>query len=834
MSSSDSNRQKKELCFSLMQANTEEKVIKILTDSGYWDNDSAWRYYGDRASNYNTIGNQQGRSDAALVEKLVNSVDARLINECLEKQIDPEGEHAPKSIREAVAKFFDSESMSSNAGLVREWPSIKRTEIAKGITLAATGNKPNKGNPCFIIADAGEGQSPSNIPHTILSLDRDNKVKIPFVQGKFNMGGTGVLEFCGTRSLQLVLSRRNPQLVHNTGNPLDNNWGFTVVRREDPVGGRKTSVFTYLAPVDAKNHCHSGDVLSFTAKWMPIFPEGNEPYKRSSEWGTLIKLYEYSTAGFSGSNILLGNGLMRQLDLLLTDLALPIRLYECRAYSGHAGSFETNLTGIRVRLDDDKGNNLEEDPFSITMNVSNEKMSANIYVFKKGKADTYRSNEGVIFSLNGQTHGYLSKNFFKHKKVGMTYLADSLLVTVDCSNISARSREMMFMPSRDRLRDSKLKRSIESELKIILSSNHELKKLREKRRREEVEAILADEKPLGEILQDLIKDSPALANLFLKGNKLSNPFNITEVNGDTDNKFEGKKHPTYFKFRSLDYGITLKRDCHKNKRARITFETDAENMYLNRDTYPGEFSLFQISNVDQRQDRSILDSWTVNLVNGIATLNLSLPANCEENSELEFMAQVSDDTLFEPFRNKFILRILAPAADTGGKPGPRRRPPLNESGNAREVPTGIDLPKIIKVKRNREDGQKGWEDMDPAFDEFSALRIKHAGTQEDNGENKGNVRDIYDFFVNVDNIYLLSELKRPKVDPALENAKFIYALVLLGLSIINYELQHTDQNGNGEETTTLDERIELFSIAVAPVLIPMINELNGLEINENY
>ena len=96
--------QAKELCLSLMRADTEEQVIRLLDDADYWDNSAVWRYYGDRESNFNTIGHQGSRPEAALVEKLVNSVDARLMNECLVRGIDPEGLSAPQSIREAVAQ----------------------------------------------------------------------------------------------------------------------------------------------------------------------------------------------------------------------------------------------------------------------------------------------------------------------------------------------------------------------------------------------------------------------------------------------------------------------------------------------------------------------------------------------------------------------------------------------------------------------------------------------------------------------------------------------------------------------------------------------------------
>src|SRR6266704_2315826 len=97
------NSEKKNLCLALMRADTEAEVIQILTDAGYWTNKRVWRLYGDRENNFSTIGNQQNRADAALVEKLINSVDARLMHECLALGINPESPVAPQMILDALA-----------------------------------------------------------------------------------------------------------------------------------------------------------------------------------------------------------------------------------------------------------------------------------------------------------------------------------------------------------------------------------------------------------------------------------------------------------------------------------------------------------------------------------------------------------------------------------------------------------------------------------------------------------------------------------------------------------------------------------------------------------
>ena len=54
-------------------------------------------------------------------------------------------------------------------------------------------------------------------------------------------------------------------------------------------------------------------------------------------------------------------------------------------------------------------------PSSCPIGALGEQMTATIYAFKKGKAETYRKHEGIIFTLNGQTHGHLTPDFFTRK-----------------------------------------------------------------------------------------------------------------------------------------------------------------------------------------------------------------------------------------------------------------------------------------------------------------------------------------------------------------------------------------------------------------------------------
>ncbi|WP_421908898.1 hypothetical protein [Methanolacinia petrolearia] len=227
------------LCIKLANAETENEVIQLLKSASLWDNPKYWRDFGDNENNFATIGNQQSRPEAAIVEKIINSVDAVLMASVMSKGIDPESGKAPQSIKEALETFFEiPEGKLSNCS------AAKITKLADSIAFVASGAK---SKPCYSIIDKGEGQTPKKMPETFLSLTKSNKLRIPFVQGKFNMGGTGVFQFCGKRNLQLIISKRMPEISKSESDPTKDKWGFTIIRRDVPQEGVKSSVYRYLA-----------------------------------------------------------------------------------------------------------------------------------------------------------------------------------------------------------------------------------------------------------------------------------------------------------------------------------------------------------------------------------------------------------------------------------------------------------------------------------------------------------------------------------------------------------------------------------------------------------
>ncbi len=778
----------KELCMSLAQSDSEDEVIQFLSKGGYWDDKTSWRYYGDNENNYATIGNQQSRPEVAIVEKIINSVDAVLMAECLRAGINPESKQAPQSFVEALETYFNIR----NGKLSNLSPS-ERKIIAERISLVATGDK---SNPTYSIVDTGEGQSPQKLPSTILSIGKSNKLRIAFVQGKFNMGGTGVFEFCGKRNVQLVISKRHPEIAkYETNDPSSSLWGFTVVRRDDPSEGTRSSCYRYLCP--------GGSILTFDCAELPLLP-GEYPvaHQNGLKWGTFIKLYEYQMTGLK-TNIVFD--LYNRLSLLMPTIALPVRLYERRqGYIGH--TMETTLSGLTVRLDEDKKENLEDGfPTSSTISVQGQKMKVSIFTFKKGQSEKYTKNEGIVFSVNGQTHGYLPNSFFSRQGVGMNYLADSLLVILDCSEFDGRAREVLFMNSRDRLRSGEFRSQIERALEDLIKNHPGLRELKTKRRAEEIENKLEDSKPLADVIEKIIKNSPTLAQIFIQGVKLQNPFKVNKATGKS--KYCGSKFPSYFTL-IKEYPDSSPKICPVNSRFRLQYKTDTVNDYFDRDSDPGNFTL-------TANGKEIKDS-IMNLWEGTANLTVTLPESAKLGQNIHFHSSIVDVNRIFPFTHDFFVKVEhASEVKQGGNGG--RKPPAGEKdGNDSEHLSGLALPNIIEVREGE------WEKH--GFNREDALKVADAGESG------------YDFYINMDNVHLQTE-KKPSsvVELSILDARYKYGMVLLGIAMLQEAKKPQESSAQPDNIENdIFKRIKDTTRIISPILLPIINGLGSLQPDEVF
>ncbi len=800
-----------ELCMALLRAETEEDVEIILETNGYLnDNLDNWRPLGDDENNWGTVGNQHSHATGALVEKIINAVDAVLIRGCWEKGIDPESDDSPLTMSDAARDLFDVRSGRLDSILPAE-----RTVLAENIQFVATGMKTK---PNYLVIDKGEGQTPKQFSETFLSLRGKNKYGIPFVQGINNCGGSAVLRFCGDKKFQLLISRRHQSCSVAADDETAQMWGFTLVRAMWPETQRRPRpMYVYLAP--------SGEVPMFKADSILVLPMVSEPKKPLTAYaaglthGTCIKLYNY---GWTTRSLATTNA-REELEKYLYKLTLPVLISETREYK--ANTLQTALSGQAVNIathrDGNRGPRVEKDfnqiPLRLSLpDIGELNVAITVYRVKdnKGKPfDTKRIPYGTMFTINGQVHERLRQDFVRDK-LSYGYLNKHMLIAVDCTEMDPHAHSALFSTARDRTVEGPIKKEILNEIITHMAKGNSplrtaLRALNARRRQEQLKNTLNDEEPL-KVLEGLVRSSPALAAIFNSGERIHNPWMPDDKQPDP---FVGVSFPTFFRITGEpDDG--LRKNCPINRNCRVQFETDAENGYFNRAESPGDITFTPVE---------INRSW--NLHNGRMSATFMPPSNCRVGDEVEIVVNVIDESIIEPHTCRFKLLVTEPAE----KQESGQKQPQQPRGGSKLV-----MPLPISVTRDGRaiDGISSvkWIDRE-GFDEFTALQIEPSG---EDGQ--------FDIYINMDNIHLHNELRRESrtSEHPLITYYFKYGLLLIAMGMLHENKRngsgngHVESNGNPANCEVRDsndsdylQEINDACKGIATVIVPVVQRLSA-------
>ena len=392
--------------------------------------------------------------------------------------------------------------------------------------------------------------------------------------------------------------------------------------------------------------------------------------------------------------------------------------------------------------------------------------------------------------------------------MNLSYLADSLLVLVDCSDMDISHREDMFMNSRDRLRNAKFSKDVEDRIKEVLKEQDGLRELQNRRRLEAIQNKLSDDQPFQNVLENILSKSPVLSKILLAGGKISSPFNTMPSAGE-QKTFKGKKHPTFFDIKGkLTDGVLIK-STPINHDFRIQFETDVENDYFARPTESGKFMLYY-----KEQEHPELIKH-LGLFNGTATATIIIPDGTLIGDKINFSTEIIDDYITQHFKNTFTLIACEEAEYRGGIGGERKPPKDDNHDGQRQKPAGVAIPIIKEVDHTE------WESFD--MNKTSALILRT--TEEGN-----------DYFLNMDNEYFLTELKgmRDQSSITLTRARYKYSMALIGMSVASYYKQNPpdDDNEDDDNEDNATSAVKKVSSMIAPILIPMLDAMSDLSIDD--
>ena len=674
----------------LLEAETEEDAIKALESRGLLSADvrqSRWRYLGGMPNNQSIVQAQQSSPAAALIEKFTNSGDAILLRYCKAAKIDPRGKDAPQSMSDAVERFLGPVTETfSRATVDRDAREVLRQYAEENLILYATGTK---ARPSISLYDNGEGQLPQDFPSTFCSLIHGSsggsyKGAIPFVQGRFNMGSSGVLPFCSEKfKMQLIVSRVPSDVAGGD----DHQWAFTVIcyfsSKQDPS-------WHYLVGPD-------GQVLTAGNKPIGLVPragvksgEVTLPREREVPSGTLVKMYDFKAPR---SNVC--GELFRKIEEFMLRPPLPIRIVECRP------EYKANVVRVTVwdRLGSWAKDRLEpgfEEGASITVQLdTGESIPVEIRVFKAQKKDGKIADDeadqpqtGLRAVINGQSHARRDAQFFKNQAVDKEHIAGSMLVLLDCTSLGQDSRNALFMSNREIFREDPLLADLFKKIQRELKSHEGLIELNKRRYEEKVKDAVNDEDGV-KALEELLKTDKDLADLFgtmfpgAAAARMAKDGEGGKVAGVAD-PFKGELYPTFFQRKDGSTSVDV--SVGQGELGRVSFFTDVKNEY---------FSRKRVRGVETFSGDTIPTS---RLFNGRYTLTYSADKSLAVGARLASHIIITDSKGSGPFALDVNITVAEPAQKKEpGQPKPHV-PPKAAAGPSRpdiqEVKTGPEGPPL--------------------------------------------------------------------------------------------------------------------------------------------
>ena len=690
-------------------AQTENDVDKTINAHPDIFKPKNWHPLGDNDNNFGVIENQQSAPIAALIEKITNSIDAVLMKKCLEANIDPKSGNAPQSMEEAKTNFFPNH---------RDWDLPQaRNRQAESIQVLADGPR---GKTSLIIYDDGEGQHPEEFENTFLSLLRGNKNEIHFVQGKYNMGGSGAIVFCGKKRYQLIGSKR----YDNTG-----EFGFTLIR-EHPLskaeeGTKKNTWYEYLK-IDGK---------------IPAFQADQQDlglYNKTFTTGSIIKLYSYDLpTGISD----ISRDLNQSINEYLFEPVLPVYTIE-KEERYPQSSLRRGLYGLKRRLEQEDNKYVEGEPFSEEFDDALfGKMKVTCYVFKTKiddrsvketketiRREFFKNRMSVLFSINGQVHGHYTSEFIT-RSLKLNLLKEHLLIHVDCTKMTPNFRRELFMASRDRLKSGEETRALRRFLAEKLGARGGRLWEIEKRRKDSISVESEDAKDLLKSFaqnfsrnEELLKLLEQTLNLDLppKGKQKGNANNSTKKKQSKKEQepFNPKRFPALFKRRvpgkSDKEVVTIPLGGEKT----IFFDTDVENNYFDRIEQPGELRIAILDfkrndteggNAPGKVDRieDVLNVVKSSPQDGTIKIHLNPKKEVSVGDEAKIKVSLEGPT--GEFEDIFWVKVSEPKAPSEPSPKPEKN----------ETPT-LGLPDLIfayREERPERNGGLTWEQVEEATSE---------------------------------------------------------------------------------------------------------------------
>ena len=583
----------KETCLKLIAAESEADVHAIMMSVPEMQDPENWKPLDGRETNFNVTSNQASDGGKALTELMTNMVDAVLTRHALEKGIDPKGKDAPKTMYEAVDKLV--RNLHGGKLINTEARDTWLQDFAKkNLVIGITGAKSKaEGRPCYTFVDNGEGQCGEQFEDTFLSLSAGHKKSIPFVQGQFNMGSSGVLGYCGRHWFKLIVSRRYDG---------KSGWAWTIMRRR-PGDDDSLPIAEYFILDQKEIPTFQDDCL------YPFQTKAGKRYDGVMlRTGTVVKLFDYQV----GSKYLSFKGAREALNENLVETILPFRLFDFRQVPSTKESKEKaqargadRAAGIDTRpfygmefllirshreagLEDEEDDAVGEESISVGEHEEPKfgKISISAIPLKQKIPSWLRNSNRIFHAVNGQVQFKQARGFLTTCK--LPALKDRVVIIVDASGLTFYAHTEVWKGDREHIRKTITGERYHELVRDIIQNSEELKKLQRKVAEQELKQSSSQES--NELFQKLVDSDATLADLLSHQDpKIKISASDDDDGGDEVGPVswdDGKYSPTFIelqeKYKGKELGIKL------NAKRLVSARTDAQNGYLRRPENTGQ------------------------------------------------------------------------------------------------------------------------------------------------------------------------------------------------------------------------------------------------------
>ena len=793
----------KKVCFRILRAESERQVTEIIYSVPEMANSINWHPIDERETNFNVVTNQASTGSKALTELCTNMVDAILMKHAHMKGIDSRGSQAPHSVTGAVRDLVQLKGSPSGILAEVDDEEYLRTFAEDNLIIGVTGGRTQSESLCLSFVDNGEGQRPSDFKETFLSLSKGNKSDIPFVQGKYNMGSSGVLNYCGRRWYKLIVSRRFDE---------SGPWGWTLVRRR-PSSGKPVAEYFNI-----------NEIPWFLASVIHPMTLGNgdADKKVHLSTGTIVKLYDYKMESATSFR-----NIRESLNENLISTVLPFRLMDYRVTPQRTGRRaqgvdERTVSGMEfLLLRRDRGESTEDDAESAYEPGTKEhigniddpelgRVSVQAIIPRRQPSGKHlptwlalpRNTDRVFHTVNGQVQ-YKKKRGYLSQRCGFPALKDRVVIIVDASELSEAGHNDVWKGDRENVRATEVGQLYKEKVTEVIKDSPYLKELQGKVVREETDRLT--EKGRITLFQGLVDNDPSIAQLLPGGAVVTLPGYVG-LEEEEQEEWQGKYSPTFLEL----VGRSVRQDGAEIEiggRRKVLFQTDAVNDYFSRPDNRGRVFT---------SDLAGRFSQTNTFRNGTLTMTFTPDTTkVMVGDEVRSSVSLLDDAMPEPVTEELLLRVVGerPIQRGGG-----RRQRKSSENEEQEGTEGRDLPPYEWLTK---DGRLIGENVTTTWpEEF---------TEQDGGYVK-DLGDVKVYYINYDNAHFrrFLDTERDENNKKVVTEQYRIGMLVLMLGVEDAYSRMEEGERKTELSNNIDEIRQLAAQGAATVVLSIVKTLPSI------